>query len=112
MNNNESLIIIEKYENFLNYIYPAFQNIPRRHGILKQKAIEVVFEQQELFYKALKSNQKSKLYEADAGMATIRFYLRFLSSDTRKLISKKRHQVSEILLAEVGGILNSWIKGK
>ncbi|RXK03816.1 hypothetical protein CRV02_01065 [Arcobacter sp. CECT 8989] len=110
--NNENLVIIEKYETFINYTYPMLQNIPRRHGVLKQKIIEIVFTQQELFYKALKSNQKSKLYEADAGLAAIRFYLRFLSNSKAKIMSKKQHQTAEMILAQVGGILNSWIKGK
>lgn len=82
------------------------------HGILKQKILETVLIQQELFYKGLKSKQVSKLYEADAGLASIRFYLRFLSNPKRKLITQRQHQRGEILLAEVGKILNYWIKGK
>ena len=31
MNNKEQLIIIEKYDEFLNYIYPVIQNVPRKH---------------------------------------------------------------------------------
>jgi hypothetical protein len=71
MNN---LIIIEKYEDFSNYIYLVLQNIPRKHGVLKETTIKLIFQQVELFYKAVKSNQKSRLYEADANLASIRFY--------------------------------------
>ena len=109
MNTGKQLIIIEKYEDFSNYIYLVLQNIPRKHGILKEKIIQLVFEQVELFYKAIKSDSKSRLYEADANLASIRFYLRFLANENRKLISQKQHQTASIKLAEVGKILNSWI---
>ena len=81
----------------------------RKHGYVKQKFMETIFQQVDIFYKAIKSNQKSRLYEADGNLATIRFYLRFFANSERKLISKKQQQVCEIKLAEVGSILNSWI---
>jgi len=106
------LIVIEKYEEFVNYIYPVLQNIQRKHGVVKERVLLIIFEQVELFYKALKSSQKSRLYEADSNLASIRFYLRFLSDGNRKLITQKQHQVASIKLGEVGKIVNSWIKGK
>lgn len=109
-NSAKNLIIIEKYEEFVNYIYPVLQNIQRKHGVAKEHITLCVFNQIELFYKALKSTQKSRLYEADANLASIRFYLRFLVDEKRKLISKKQHQTASIKLAEVGKILNSWIQ--
>lgn len=108
----KNLIIIEKYEEFVNYTYPVLQNIQRKHGVVKERILLIIFEQVELFYKALKSGQKSKLYEADANLASIRFYLRFLANDKRKLISQKQHQTASIKLAEVGKILHGWIQGK
>lgn len=66
----KNLIIIEKYEEFVNYTYPVLQNIPRKHGVVKERILLIIFEQVELFYKALKSGQKSKLYEADSNLAT------------------------------------------
>ncbi len=96
MNNSENfcknLIIIEKYEEFVNYIYPILQNVERKHGLVKEKAIGVIFDQVDLFYKCVKSQSKSKLYDADANLATIRFYLRFLAYDKRRLLSLKQHQ--------------------
>jgi hypothetical protein len=77
MNN---LLIIEKYEEFVNYVYPVVQNIDRKHGYIKQKFIDTIFQQVDIFYKAIKSNQKSRLHEADGNLATIRFYLRFLAN--------------------------------
>lgn len=106
------LVIIEKYDEFLNYIYPVLQNISRKHGIVKQRVITLVFNQVELFYKAIKSNHISKLYEADANLAVIRHHLRFLSDSKRKLITPKQQQIAEIKLAETGKILGSIIKGK
>lgn len=78
------LIIVEKFSDFLNYIYPIVQRIDRRHGYLKQKFLVLCLEEVETFYKALKSSQKSKLYEADANLASIRFYLRFFASKNLK----------------------------
>ena len=111
------LIIIEKYTEFVNYIYPIIQNIERRHGVVKLRAIELIFLQPELFYKAIKTRQISKLYEADGNLASIRYYLRFLTQLNRfkgnqtknKGISVKQHQTASILLSEVGNILNAWI---
>lgn len=109
--NEDKLIIIEKYEEFLNYIYPVLQNIERKHGVVKEKIIQTIFSQPQIFYQAIKSNSKSKLYDADANLALIRFYLRFLADKNRKLISQHQHQVASLKIAEVGKILNSWIKG-
>lgn len=113
MNNKESqLVIVEKYEEFVNYIYPCIQNIDRRHGIAKEEFLKIMFLQVELFYKAIKSDSKVRLYEADSNLATIRFYLRFFADKNRKLITQKQHQTASIKLAEVGKILGSIIKGK
>lgn len=109
MNDAKDLVIIEKYDDFVEYFYPILQNIKRDNGIVKERIINLVFEQVELFYKAIKSNSKTKLYDADANLATIRFYLRFLANKKRKLISQKQHQTASIKIAEVGKILHSWI---
>ena len=108
--NGSNLVIVEKYNEFVEYVYPCIQNVDRRHGVLKMKMIDAMFLQVELFYKAIKSNQKSKLYEADANLAVLRYYLRFLAHPKRKLISMKQHQVASVKIAEVGNILNAWIK--
>lgn len=108
---SENLIIIEKFEAFMNYIYPVAQDISRRDGYAKQKFINLLFETVENIYKALKTNQqKAKLYEIDANLSSIRYYMRFFSSKPRKLISAHQQEVAEIRLSEVGKILNSWIK--
>ena len=114
------LVIVEKYEVFLNYIYPILQNIERKHGVVKHRMIELLFNQVDLFHKAIKSNQKSKLFEADANLASIRFHLRFLTDIQRfkgnqtknKGFSQKQHTQASIFLSEVGAMLNSWINNK
>lgn len=104
------LLIVEKYEEYVTYIYPCLQNIQRNNGILKERIINLTFETIEVLYKAAKSDQKSRLYEADAMLSSLRFYLRFLAK--RKLISKHQLDVASIKLSEVGKILGSWILGK
>jgi hypothetical protein len=42
----------------------------------------------------------------------LRYHLRFLADEKRKLISPRRHQVASILLAEVGKIVGTMIKNK
>jgi hypothetical protein len=106
------LIIIEKYDGFVNYIYPIVQNMERRHGTVKEMITQSIFIQVELFYKALKSDQKSKLHEADANLATIRYWLRFMADDKRRFLSQRQHQTASIKIDEVGKILGTWIRGK
>jgi len=106
------LVLIEKYDVFLNYIYPIVQRIPRAHGLLKERVLQLVFEEVVLLYKAVKSPSVSKIYEADATLAVIRHHLRFLADPKRKMISLKQHHVASIQLAEVGKIIGSIIKGK
>ena len=107
--NYTDLLIIEKYEKFLDYMYPISQNIPRKHGIIKEKFITCMFNQVELFAVAGKSNQISKLYSCDSNIHQLRFWLRFLEGKNVKAITPKQHQVSSIHLAEVGSILGTWI---
>lgn len=49
------LVIIEKYDGFVNYMYPILQNVERKHGKVKEMITQSIFIQVELFYKALKS---------------------------------------------------------
>lgn len=106
----KQLAIVEKCETFINYVYPIAQSIPRNHGIARDAFLQAMFSQVELFVIAGKSGQVSRLYSADAGLATLRFWLRFLADPRRKLISQNQHRVALIHLAEVGGMLNAWIK--
>ena len=106
----EQLAIVERYERFIDYIYPILLGIRRSHYIVRDRAIASVIEQVALFNDAGKSGQISKLYAADAGLASLRFYLRFLAAPSRKLISNHQHQVASVLLAEAGKMLGVWIR--
>ena len=85
-----NLIIIEKYEAFLNYIYPIAQNMPRKHGALRDLVLRTAISQVDLFYRAVKSSQKSKLYEADTdklAMFIASWYGHLSFTDSRNLIN-------------------------
>jgi len=109
---HDQMVIVEKYETFLNYFYPVVQNIPRVHGTAKDMLTRDLLGQVNLFLIAGKSGQISRLYEADAGLANLRFWLRFMSNPSRKIITIKQHQIGEVMLSEVGKILGSWIERK
>lgn len=111
-NRHDQMVIVEKYETFLNYIYPIAQNIPRVHGVAKKMFLENLLGQVKLFIVAGRSSQISRLYEADAGLANLRYWLRFMSDKSRHIITLHQHQVAEIMLAEVGKILGTWIEHK
>jgi len=108
----EQLAIVEKYERFINYAYPIAQNAPRRHGRARDMFLTAMLGQVQLFIEAGKSNQVSKLYIADAGLAHLRFWLRFLVHPSRKIITPKQHRHALSILAECGQMLGAWIAGK
>ncbi len=104
------LAILEKYEQFVDYFYPVLQNAPRRHGVARDMALKAVFEQVEMIVAAGKSRQISRLYIADANLAALRFWLRFMAHPGRKIITPHQHRVALTKLAEVGKMLGAWIK--
>jgi hypothetical protein len=104
------MLIIEKYERVINYLYPIAQTISNQHKIAKQLFLQVLFDQVQILIQGGKLNQISKLYQVDAGLASIRFWLRFFSNPKVKQITEHQKLTTEILLSEVGQILGSWIK--
>ncbi len=109
---HKQLAIIERFEQFVNYMYPIALNIRRTHYIARDRFISMMFEQVSMFSQAGKSSQVSKLYLADAGLANLRYMVRFLVDPKRKLISLHQSEVASIHLAETGKMLGSWIKAK
>ncbi len=103
------LAIVEKYEDFLHYIYGPVHNIPRHHGVVRDAFLRASLDQLRLFAEAGKTSQISKLHVADAGIATLRSYLRFMAHPERRLISKQQHRIASIHLAEAGKMLGAWI---
>lgn len=106
------LLIISKYNTFFTYLYPMLINMSGKHRVLRDKTIDTMLNQIHLFNDAAKSNQVSKLYIADSGIATLRELIRILSSEKIKLLSQKQYGTSSLHLSEVGRILGSWIKQK
>ena len=105
----EQMLIVEKYETVIAYLYPIAQNIPRRHGTARAMFIECLLGQVQLIVEAGKSGQISRLYVADAGLAHLRFWLRFLTSKNVRRITPHQVETALVLLAEVGRLLGAWI---
>jgi hypothetical protein len=106
----QALAIVEKYETVLNYLYKILQNCSRKHGVARDAMLSALLAQPELFYVAAKSKQVSRLYVADANLATLRFWLRFMVHPDRKVITHHQHAVALRGLAEVGRMLGAWVK--
>lgn len=108
----EQMAIVEKYETVIAYLYPVAQNLPRRHGVAREMFLECLLGQVQLFVEAGKSGQISRLYVADAGLAQLRFWLRFLTSKAVRGMTPHQEQTAQVLLAEVGRLLGGWIAGQ
>lgn len=107
----DQMLIVEKYERVINYLYPIIQRTPRKHGVVRDKVLNCLFEQPDLLMQAGKSGQVSKIYAADANLALLRFYLRFYHLSLNHLtVNQERHAL--ILIAEVGNLIGSWIRKK
>lgn len=109
--NYEQLAVVHKYEAVIDYLYPIFQNCPRKHGVARDQMLNTLFEQVPLLIAAGKSGRPSRLYAADANLAALRFWLRFGTSSKVKMITPHQHQVALTLIAEVGAMIGTWIKG-
>lgn len=105
----DQMLIVERYERVISYLYPIAQSIPRKHGVARSMFLESLLGQVELFIVAGKSNQISRLYAADAGLSTLRFWLRFLASDKVRGMTPHQVEAAQVLIAEVGRILGAWI---
>lgn len=104
----EGLIMVERYDTFCRYIYPQIQNMPRSHGKFRDKVLDVLLKIPGEIYLAAKLQQISKLHILDSSLSEMRWCLRFAADPANKLITKKQQEVAEILLSEVGGMLNAW----
>jgi hypothetical protein len=105
-----TLAIVEKYEVFVKYLYPAVQRSPKHHGVLRDTVIAEMFATVGDLYHAAKSRQLSRLYQVDARFATLRSYLRFLASHDIRILTPKSHAHALSLLSEPGRMLGAWQK--
>lgn len=106
----DQMAIVEKFERVIGYLYPIAQSIPRKHGVARDLFLQCLMRQPDLFFQAGKSNQVGKLYAADAGLAHLRFWMRFLH--VQRCMSHHQLEFAQGLVSEVGGMLNMWIKRK
>ena len=106
----DQMAIVEKYEKVIAYLYPIAQSMPRKHGVAREIFLQCLLGQPDLLFQAGKSNQVSKIYAADAGLAHVRFWMRFLFA--QRCMTSHQLSVSQTLVAEVGGMINAWIKRK
>lgn len=102
------MVIVEKYERVIAYLYPIAQSIPRKHGVARDMFLGCLLGQPDLFFQAGKSNQVSKIYVADAGLAQLRYWMRFLC--LIKTMTIHQLETAQVLVAEVGAMVGVWIK--
>lgn len=107
---HEQMAIVEKYERVIEFLYPIIQTMPRKHAIARDQILLTLFAQVDLFIIAGKSKQASRLYSADANLALLRYWLRFMAHPSRRFIAPKKQGVALGLIAEVGNMLGTWIK--
>ncbi|TAK50255.1 MAG: diversity-generating retroelement protein Avd [Xanthobacteraceae bacterium] len=107
---SDALAIVEKYEAFVRYLYPILRCSPRRHSVLRDTVLEMLFTPIGGLYHAARSRQVSRLHAVDAEFATLRSYLRFLAADTIRIITPHQHRTALALLAEPGRMLGAWQK--
>lgn len=106
----DQMAIVEKYEQVIAYLYPIAQSMPRKHGVAREMFLQCLLGVPDLLFQAGKSNQISKIYTADAGLAQLRFWMRFLLSI--KSMTTHQLQTAQVLLSEVGKMVGAWIKGR
>lgn len=102
--------IVDRYFDFFNYLYPMVINLSGTHRVLRDKTISAMLNQVSLFNEAVKTGQISKLQLADAGLSTLREFLRILSNPSVKLISQKQYGTAMLHLADLSGMMTKWIK--
>lgn len=104
------MVILEKYERVVSYLYPIAQSIPRKHGVAREMFLQCLLSVPDTIIQAGKSNQVSKVYAADAQLAHLRYWVRFLA--TIRCVTLHQQQTSQVLIAEVGAMIGAWIKRK
>lgn len=107
----QPLLIVEKYERVIAYLYPIIQSTPRKHGVARDRFLDCLFEQVDLITTAGKTQQISGLYKADANLAMLRFYMRFFREQLRAM-TPRQEEVAQSMIAETGKLIGAWIGKK
>jgi hypothetical protein len=76
---NRQMLIVEKYEKLINYLYPILQSIPRTHGVAKNLVLTDLLIVPSMMMIAGKTGQVSKLYLIDAQLAIVRYWMTWYS---------------------------------
>jgi len=108
-NSYDQMLIVEKFEAVFDYLYPIAQNIPNKHGVVKEMLIRSLTTQLKLFHIAGKSGQIQRLNEADAELAYLRNLLRLLSKPYMRAMTIHQVETSLKMIAEVGKIMGAWV---
>lgn len=103
----DQMALVEKYERVINYLYPIAQNMPRKHGVMRDMFLRCLLGLPKEMYRAGKTNQISKVYEVDAGLAELRFWMRRLYEV--RCMTTRQLTAAQSLVAEVGSMLGAWI---
>ena len=73
---NRQMLIVEKYEKLINYLYPILQSIPRTHGVAKNLVLtDLLIVPSMMMMIAGKTGQVSKLYLIDAQLVIVRYWM-------------------------------------
>lgn len=66
---HDQLVIVQKYETFLAYVYPIAQNLPRKHGVAKEMFLRDMLGQVELFIAAAEMLDNNGVEQESLGQA-------------------------------------------
>jgi hypothetical protein len=72
---NRQMLIVDKYEKLINYLYPILQSIPRTHGVAKNLVLTDLLIVPSMMMIAGKTGQVSKLYLIDAQLVIVRYWM-------------------------------------
>jgi len=110
--NYKQMAITEKYETtVVSYLRKYVRNIPNTHAVERAMVKQCLHGQMRLFYLAGKSNLISRINDADAGLADLRYWLRFMVDPEIKALPPEKFDIALMHVAEVGGMINKWIDG-
>lgn len=107
----QQMLIVEKYEQAIAYLYPIIQNTPRKHGVARDRFLNCLFNQVDLVTTAGKTGHVSSLYKADANLSMLRFYARFFRTQLRA-ITPRQEEIALAMIAETGKLIGAWIAKK
>jgi len=100
---NVTLALLHEWDSVVATAYPILNKLSGEHLDLKQYGLAALFKQPELFYRMSKSNQISKIYDADANLSNIRYAFRFMytvgliTEDTEVMVLRQILLVQRLL---------------